>query len=203
MMARVAVILVLAAVLVLGVGAYLAPDDLADCPKVDAETIGVNCSKAGAIVVISGGDTIARTDEAIKLYNEGWAPVIIFSGAAADKNGPSNAEVMRSHAISSGVPESATIIEDVSETTKQNASEVKSHLQANGISDVILVTSGYHMRRAGLEFDHEFNGDITLRRHPVASDNQWGPLWWLTPWGWMLALGELSRILVFYIGASR
>ena len=42
-----------------------------------------DCRKADAIVVVSGGDTNARTDEAIKLYKEGWAPLIVVSGAAA------------------------------------------------------------------------------------------------------------------------
>ena len=202
MMARLVTILILCVVLVWGIGAYLAPDDLADCPRV-GEVSDTACSAAGAIVVISGGDTIARTNEAIKLYNEGWAPVIVFSGAAADKNGPSNAKVMREHAVQKGVPESATIAEEASETTKQNAAQVKSHLQSNGINDVILVTSGYHMRRAGLEFERELGDTIGLRRHPVKSDSQWSPLWFFTPWGWNLALGELLRIALFYIGASR
>lgn len=36
-----------------------------------------------AIVVVSGGDTNARTNEAIKLYREGWAPLIIVISSAA------------------------------------------------------------------------------------------------------------------------
>lgn len=196
--------LILVAVIVAGIGAYLSPDDLSDCklgPNIEAQ--GLFCAKADAIVVISGGDTSARTDEAIKLFQDGWAPVIIFSGAAADKRGPSNAAVMRDQAIASGVPAEATLIEDVSETTRQNAEQVRTRLNDSGIDDVILVTSGYHMRRAGLEFAKELGSDIDLRRHPVPTDSQWSRFWWLTPWGWGLAIGELVRITVFYIGGSR
>jgi uncharacterized SAM-binding protein YcdF (DUF218 family) len=151
MMGRAVVVILLVAVLVAGVSAYLSPDDLADCSGVSEGERG-SCSAAGAIVVISGGDTQARTSEAITLFNDGWAPLIIFSGAAADKDGPSNAAVMRQQAVEAGVPVSATIIEDLSETTKQNAEQVREHLRANSIDDIILVTSGYHMRRANLEF---------------------------------------------------
>ena len=64
MMARLVTILILCVVLVWGVGASLTPDDLADCPKV-GEVSDTACSAAGAFVVISGGDSFARTNEAI------------------------------------------------------------------------------------------------------------------------------------------
>ena len=191
---------VLIVVVVAGIGIYLAPDDLVDCKG--AETTG-ECRKADAIVVISGGDTTARTDEAIRLFQEGWAEYIVFSGAAADKDSPSNAVAMKEHALENGVPESQTIIEERSETTKQNAKEVREQLENLEIRDIILVTSGYHMRRAGLEFSRELTNEFTVRRHPVAHDKQWSSVWWLTPWGWWLVLGELAKIGLFYIGGSR
>ena len=57
-----------------GIGYYLSPQD--------------NLAKVDAIVAISGGETDARTAEAIKLYKDGWATHIIFSGAALDPNSP-------------------------------------------------------------------------------------------------------------------
>ena len=110
---------------------------------------------------------------------------------------------MREQAISSGVPASATVIEDMSETTRQNAEQVKLRLEGRGIDDVILVTSGYHMRRASLEFQKELGEGISLRAHPVAQDSQWSQLWWMTPWGWGLAGGELAKMIIFYVGGSR
>lgn len=201
MTARLIGALIVFVIIVIGIGVYLAPDDLADCvagPDNQSEA----CSPAGAIVVVSGGDTAARTEEATKLFHEGWAPVIIFSGAAADKDGPSNAAVMREQAVVAGVPDEATVIEDMSETTRQNAEQVKTRLEERGISDLILVTSGYHMRRASLEFSSQLDG-VDVRRHPVASDKQWSGLWWATPQGWLLALSELTKIGIFYLGASR
>ena len=190
--------MIFAALVIFGLSAYLSPNDLGKCQGVDEG----DCRKADAIVVVSGGDTNARTDEAIKLYKEGWAPLIVVSGAAADKTGPSNAKAMYQRAINSGVPEKAIVMDESSETTRQNATEVKKIVDSRKIEDVILVTSGYHMRRAQLEFSAQFN-DVKIRSHPVASDKNWSSLWWLTPWGWWLAMGELMRIGLFALGLSR
>ncbi len=85
-----------------------------------------DCRKADAIVVVSGGDTNARTDEAIKLYKEGWAPLIVVSGAAASiKLVRPTPRLCTSELINSGVPEKAIVMDESSETTRQNATEVK------------------------------------------------------------------------------
>jgi len=192
--------IVLALVLiVIGLSIYLAPDDLAGCDDRPAAT--TPCQPADAIVAVSGGDTVARTREAIKLYQNGWAPKLIFSGAAQDKSGPSNAEAMRREARLAGIPDTNIIIEEYGETTKQNAENTQSIFDRNGIKSVILVTSGYHQRRASLEFASRTYA--ALRNHPVQSDNQWSSFWWATPIGWFLAVGEFVKIIAFYIGGSR
>jgi uncharacterized SAM-binding protein YcdF (DUF218 family) len=193
-------IIVALAIVVIGLTMYLAPDDLADCG--DAPDGATMCEPADAIVAVSGGDTTARTEEAIQLYQMGWAPKLIFSGAAQDKSGPSNAEVMRRLALDSGVPESDIIIEEYGETTKQNAENTLSIFTENNISSVILVTSAYHQRRAGLEFSSR-TAEVSVRNHPVASDHQWSAFWWATPMGWFLALGEFTKIIAFYVVGSR
>ena len=109
---------------------------------------------------------------------------------------------MYQRAVNSGVPKNAIVMEESSETTKQNATEVKKIIDLRKINDVILVTSGYHMRRAQLEFSSQFQ-DVKIRSHPAVYDKSWSPWWWLTPWGWWLALGELMRIGLFALGLSR
>jgi hypothetical protein len=101
-----------------------------------------------------------------------------------------------------GVPASSIIIEEQARTTYENAFNTKTIAEADGIKDVILVTSAYHQRRASLEFKAEFANKVLVRNHPVASDKQWQFLWWLTPGGWWLTGGELAKIVGFYTGAS-
>lgn len=191
-------LLLVGIIVVLGLSFYLSPNDIHPCATPGAGS----CQPAGAIVVISGGDTEARTAEAVRLYHDGWAPLLVVSGAAADKSGRSNAAAMRSQAVQAGVPAEAIIMDEKSETTKQNAAEVSAVLGARQVRDIILVTSGYHMRRAQLEFAAQLPG-VKVRAHPVASDKHWGPMWWATPWGWWLALGELVKIGLFAVGGSR
>src|SRR6266542_2939374 len=57
-------------------------------------------AKSDAIVAISG-DTGARAETAIALWKQGYAPIIVFSGAAIDPESVSSAEIMRREALRS------------------------------------------------------------------------------------------------------
>ncbi len=174
---------------------FLGPDSLRFC---QAPSTG-DCRKADAIVVVSGGDTAARTAEAIKLHKAGYAPHIIFSGAAADTSGPSNAFVMRAQAVAAGVPGEATTIEEKSTSTDQNAAYTVKLAKEAGYQSLIVVTSAYHQRRAQLLFQH-YGVGMDIRSHPVAEDKDWNRFWWLTPRGWSLAISELSKSAVTSTG---
>jgi uncharacterized SAM-binding protein YcdF (DUF218 family) len=185
------------------ISVYLTPDDLRSCKSAGSSS---SCQSADAIVAVSGGNTSIRAAEAIRLYREGWADTLIFSGAAADTSGPSNAEAMRRQAIAAGVPASAINVEEQSQTTKQNAQEVRRLLAEAGEGSakrVILVTSPYHQRRASLEFRVLTGDGIAIVNRPTPNDPDWAALWWLTPRGWWLAGGELAKIVAFYAGESR
>lgn len=201
LLVSIAAVVILAALVITGISAYLAPDGLSHCDAYPSTK--QDCEAVGAIVAISGGDTSARTKQAIDLYKKGWAKLLVFSGAAADKAGPSNAEAMRRQAIAAGIPTNAILIEETSETTKQNAANTTNLFERYNIRSVILVTSAYHQRRAGLEFGQRAGTAIKIVNHPVKTDSQWSQWWWMTPVGWWLALTELFKILAFYIGGSR
>jgi uncharacterized SAM-binding protein YcdF (DUF218 family) len=185
--------------IIVGISLYLQPNDLAGCT--DTPTTSGACKSVDAIIAVSGGDTNARTDEAIRLYKAGWAPLLIFAGAAEDKTGPSNAAAMKTRALKAGVSEVAISIEEASETTRENAQNSQMIFAEKGIRSVILVTSGYHQRRATLEF-HKQAPDMTIVNHPVASDQDWSMWWWTAPRGWTLATGELIRIVMFHAGVE-
>ncbi len=192
------IIAILFGLIVFALPAYLGPDDLAKCTKPEAGT----CAPADAIVAISGGDTLARTGEAINLYKAGWGKKLIFSGAAADKTGTSNAEAMKRYAIGLDVPESDIIIEEFSQNTAENAVNTGLFIHNNNLRKIILVTSAYHQRRANLEFRLRLGENVTIVNHPVAHDRQWTPTWWMTFSGLWLAFGELIKIMLFYVTAG-
>ena len=148
----------------LGLGSWLAVED--------------PLAKSDAIVAISG-DTGARTNTAVALWKAGWAPIIVFSGAAIDPESVSSAEIMRREAVRQGVPEGATLIEPNSTTTEENATEVAKLMTQRRLASAILVTSPWHQRRASIEFSRAFEPHaIKLRNYP-ARDPQWNAvLWW-------------------------
>lgn len=186
-------ILLSAFMAVWGLSSYLGPDDLKNCPAPDLKS--ETCAPAEVIVAISGGDTQARTAEAVGLYKAGWAPQLIFSGAALDPTSPSNAQAMRAQAVGSGVPQEAIFLDSKAADTAQNAKGTMALLSARD-TRIILVTSPYHQRRASIEFQKVLGEGVTIINRPTQTDSAWGEHWWTTPYGWVLALTELLKTLV-------
>jgi uncharacterized SAM-binding protein YcdF (DUF218 family) len=196
---RLLFLVLFAAGIIAGATVYLQPDDLKDCQeKPDSSKV---CGSADAVVAISGGDTVARTNKAIELFKNGWGKYLIFSGAAEDKDGPSNALVMKQIAIKAGVDGNLIFIEENSESTKENAIELMNIFKSLSIERIILVTSGYHQRRAQLEFE-KYTDNIVIVNHPVVDDKDWSSTWWLRPRGWWLVGGEIIKIIVFSLVGS-
>lgn len=175
---------------VFGVSRFVATDDLAGCG--DAPGTG-ECAPADAIVAISGGDTSARTSEAVALFKQGWAKTLIVSGAALDPTGPSNAAVMRREAIAAGVPNDAILVDELSQDTSGNALGVAQMARDNNLHTIIVVTSPYHQRRAGIVFKRAFNDIGNVRNHPTPADKYWPAQWWLHPTSWYLAVTEMIK----------
>lgn len=167
--------------LVLGIGHYLSPQD--------------SLQNSDAIVAISGGDTNSRAAEAIKLYKAGYAPTLIFSGAALDQSSPSNAQAMEDLALAQGVPASHILLDEASQNTAQNASQVATLAHARGYKQIILVTSPYHQRRAAITFHHALGSSIVIINHS-APDATWSASgWWRHPGDIGLTFSELQKTL--------
>ncbi len=163
-----------------GIGYYLSPQD--DLTKVDA------------IVAISGGDTTARTAEAVRLHQNGWGANIIFSGAALDPASPSNALAMAHTAAAAGVPESAIELDEAATNTRGNATGVAEILQRHHYRSIILVTSPYHQRRANIAFRRVLGSDFVIINHS-SFDAQWRRShWWATARSRALTLAELQKV---------
>lgn len=163
-----------------GTGFYLSPQD--------------NLLKADAIVVVSGGQTTSRALRGIELYKQGYAPKIIFSGAALD-DGPSNAFAMRDQALADGVPARSIIIDEKSQNTYENAVNTKNILDEIGAKSLILVTSPYHQRRANLTFKHVLGVDYKIIGIS-AFDDRWSKSgWWRKGFPLFISASEMWKIL--------
>ena len=177
--------LVVGFALLVGVGFYLSPQD--------------NVDKADVIVVVSGGQTTSRAEKGIDLYKQGYAPKIIFSGAALD-DGPSNAFAMRDQALANGVPASNIYIDEKSQNTYENAVNSKAILQSLAASKIILVTSPYHQRRANQTFESVLGKDYQLIG-VSAFDDRWSKSqWWRRGFPLFISVSETWKLI--YIGIT-
>jgi uncharacterized SAM-binding protein YcdF (DUF218 family) len=187
--------------LILFIGFYLEPNDFRKCSETPSTSIS-GCDKSDILVVLSGGDTNARVDKSIELFNKGWSDKILFSGAAQDKSGPSNALAMKTRAINAGVAEDKILIDETSETTKENAINSSEIFETENIKTAILVTSGYHQRRAVMEFK-TYSDSVSIRNYPVGYDKDWSFWWWTNYRGWSLAMSELAKNIEITFGGSK
>ena len=151
-------------------------------------------AKADVIVAVSG-DNGPRTKTAVALWKQGYAPLLLFSGAALDPESVSSAELMKRDAVNLGVPASAIIVEPASATTEENAKHVAQLMAERGMHTAILVTSPYHQRRASILFTRSFEPvGLAFSNHP-AEDPDWDPdRWWLREPARRLTLLELAKL---------
>lgn len=124
---------------------------------------------AQAVVVLGGGRSVEwdaagklvrarlgpatgeRVIEGVRLARERQLPILV-TGGKADRIDPAEALVMRDVMLSEfGM--AARWVEAESRNTVENARFSALLLQRDGISRVILVTNGYHMRRARYLFE--------------------------------------------------
>jgi uncharacterized SAM-binding protein YcdF (DUF218 family) len=169
-----------AATFFFGIGYYLSPQSA--------------LTKVDAIVAISGGDTAARTTEAVNLYKAGWGANIIFSGAALDPSGPSNAKAMSTLAIAAGVPAAAIALDEAATNTRQNATGAAEIIHANNYHSIILVTSPYHQRRAYINFRRVLGADFVIVNHSSFDAGWRRSDWWATPLSRALTSDELQKV---------
>lgn len=121
---------------------------------------------AEAIVVLAGGlrthapayegstlalRTVSRTRHAARLARHTGLPVIA-SGGYRHRDGPSEAELMRRLLQEEFCVTGEVLIEDVSQTTRENAWNTAALLRTRGWRRVLLVTQAAHMARAAAAF---------------------------------------------------
>ncbi|MEL6231074.1 MAG: YdcF family protein [Cyanobacteria bacterium J06627_3] len=116
--------------------------------------------------VLEAGDRVLY---GVKLYQDGVAPLILFSGGRISwKDGHQsategeNADVLTSEAKdmaeiaqAMGVPERAILLENKSLNTYENAVETAKILQQKQINNILLVTSAIHMPRSMAIFEKQ------------------------------------------------
>jgi uncharacterized SAM-binding protein YcdF (DUF218 family) len=97
-----------------------------------------------------------RITEAIRLYRLGRVRKIYFSGEAAfnERNGISYAPQFLNYMKEMGVSREDIIMEKNARTTAENVKYLKELLPKDRDTKILLITSGWHMRRTLKGFRH-------------------------------------------------
>ena len=141
-------------------------------------------SRADAIVVL--GTTLddngslpahgrQRVERAARVYAQGVAPRVIFSGQCGlGVDVPpacSEASAMAEFAVALGVPREAVLLEEESRDTIGNAYFVaRRHLEPNGWSSVRVITSDFHVPRTSWVFERILGPDYDVAFSPATTE---------------------------------
>lgn len=95
-------------------------------------------------------DSMMRITAAYRIFRRTRAPILISGGSAY--GGTSDAVIFRRVLIDMGVPREKIILEQKSRDTGENAVFTAALIKNRHFSNPVLVTSGYHIKRAMLLF---------------------------------------------------
>ncbi|MBN1681118.1 MAG: YdcF family protein [Anaerolineae bacterium] len=121
---------------------------------------------ADVIVVLGGGyaGTIRRTQHAVTLYQQGYAPYVLCAGGLRLHLGDTEAERCSRIAKEGGIPPEAILLENNSFSTEENAIHAAAVMRQRGWQTAVVVSDNYHLWRARWMFDEQ---DITVWTSPA------------------------------------
>ncbi|HVF45905.1 MAG TPA: YdcF family protein [Pyrinomonadaceae bacterium] len=198
--ARRAVPLVLVALAAWAVAARVAAEAL-----VVSEELG----RADALVVLAGSSAyVERTARAAELYREGRAPLVILTNdgqlsgwSNESQSNPTFVERARGELVRGGVP--AERIEALPRrvgSTHDEAVLLREYAGGRHLRSLLVVTSGYHSRRALWTFRRAFEGSgvgVGVSKVEPGLQTPAPGTWWLSPRGWQSVAGEYVK-MVYY-----
>ncbi len=125
-----------------------------------------------------------RVQTACRLYHEGYAPTLIFSGGPGD-GAVSEVQAMRTLALQNNVPDSAIVLDEQGLNTAATAQNAIALLRARGLHRALLVTHFYHTARAKIAFQRDgfdistvpAHCDRTLTKLPIFMAREAAALW--------------------------
>lgn len=166
--------------------------------------------RADAIVVLSGSKMqTERAELAAGLYHNGVAKRIFVTNDnhrggwnSAEQRNPYFFETTIAALRSRGVPDDAIgVIPQAVDGTHAEAVVLREYADEQGLQSLLVVTSGYHSRRALRSFRRAFAGSgRTVGLRAVSPGQQTPPAstWWLKRRGWEMVAGEYLK-LAYYV----
>ena len=169
---------------------------------------------ADAIVVMSGSACLLeRTQEAAELYNANVASRVVLTNdnlrgtwSSAEQRNPFFYERARDNLVLTGVPQQRIeVIYHPVNSTYDEAQTVRDYAQAQGFRSILVVTSGYHSRRAFWTLQRVFkDSNVQVGMQAVDTGIQTPPplTWWLHARGWQMVAGEYVKGVYYLLNVG-
>lgn len=131
--------------------------------------------RTDAIVSLAGGP--GRLRRGLDLLEEGKADVLLLSGTGKGATLP---DIFPNRDIAELDRRQVILLESRSTSTYENAIEAWAVLasRGDGVDDIVLLTSNYHMLRAEYVFRKVFPPEVKIHVHPVPAENVAPGRWW-------------------------
>ena len=167
--------------------------------------------KSDAIVALAG-TRMDRALEAADLYQSGYAPRIVITREKAERSFGAlaqrgvvlvtDADVTRDVLPKLGVPASALIVPDViHDNTAQEAQTLRQLAISHSWRTLIVVTSPYHLRRAGFAIRRELEGTgIEVEMHATRYEPAKPDRWWTNRDDMRWVLDEGAKLIAYELG---
>ena len=172
----------------------------------EALVVSEELERADAIVVLAGSSAyVERTARAAELYKTGRAPVVLLTNdgqlsgwSEESQSNPSFVERAKGELMRAGVPnERIEALPRRVESTHDEALLIREYARERGLHSLLVVTSGYHSRRALWTFRKAFEGSgLAVGVSAVGPGGQTPTpgMWWLSPRGWSAVAGEYLKM---------
>lgn len=162
--------------------------------------IDADVPRKADVIIVFAGDRGARTEEGVRLYKEGYAPMLMMSGGDI-YHGVNIAEAMKTHALELGVPENAILLEPLADSTQQNAVLTLPIINEINAKKVLVVTSEFHTRRTKWILDQIYKLEGIDFRVVASQSPGFNPEhWWSNNKSIMVVVNEYVKLVGYWLG---
>ncbi|MFD5022791.1 YdcF family protein [Paenibacillus sp. NPDC058367] len=142
------------------------------------------------IIVLSGGP--GRIERATELYNDGYTMNMILSNSEENISASGN---MFQTAISLGIPKEIITVENIAQSTYQNAEFTLTIMKEKSFRSAIVVSSDFHMRRVKILFDSIYRDTGIKLTYVSANSGYNAKRWWSDHYSRETTFNEYTKMI--------
>lgn len=152
------------------------------------------------------GNWPERSATAVDLYQQGWAPQLVFSLDLhlaplwyREEGLQTNLDAIRRYALRRGVPAGAMQFVQA-ENTFDEALQAKRLVEVGTVRSILVVSSPTHMRRVRMIFSHVLPKDVRLTFSAVPLErSDFTAQWWTDPYSLGRVIYEYASIPYYFV----